>query len=284
MASTLPKWSGRKDAQAKLELTPFRAKDALSSHHLEEVHNIADQEYGGQPARTPKQWWEFLQHQGGWLLATAHIVTAIIGAGVLGLPYALSWLGWVGGMAMLVLFYAVSAWCSLLLVECHETDGVRHPTYRAAALQILGYKSAVAVSIFQALNLVLSSIGYTVAAGQSLRILVGAVCSRSRFEHCYDEVWHMSLGFGAVQLLLSQLPNLESAWWTSIIGALMSFMYSTCALGLGASQGRRRLAGCVLSSQQADCNGLTGTMLHFLAGVFILYKSNYVLSDSAMLY
>eukprot|EP00879_Flechtneria_rotunda_P028161 GHRR01030242.1.p1 GENE.GHRR01030242.1~~GHRR01030242.1.p1 ORF type:complete len:126 (+),score=30.27 GHRR01030242.1:338-715(+) len=93
MASTLPKWSGRKDAQAKLELTPFRAKDALSSHHLEEVHNIADQEYGGQPARTPKQWWEFLQHQGGWLLATAHIVTAIIGAGVLGLPYALSWLG-----------------------------------------------------------------------------------------------------------------------------------------------------------------------------------------------
>lgn len=30
---------------------------------------------------------------GGWLLATAHIITAIIGAGVLGLPYALSWLG-----------------------------------------------------------------------------------------------------------------------------------------------------------------------------------------------
>lgn len=34
-----------------------------------------------------------LSRAGGWLLATAHIVTAIIGAGVLGLPYALSWLG-----------------------------------------------------------------------------------------------------------------------------------------------------------------------------------------------
>lgn len=34
-----------------------------------------------------------LPRAGGWLLATAHIVTAIIGAGVLGLPYALSWLG-----------------------------------------------------------------------------------------------------------------------------------------------------------------------------------------------
>lgn len=38
---------------------------------------------------------------GGWLLATAHIVTAIIGAGVLGLPFALSWLGAWRGLRLL---------------------------------------------------------------------------------------------------------------------------------------------------------------------------------------
>lgn len=71
------------------------------------------------------------------------------------------------------------------------------------------------------------------------RIIVGEVCSRSRFGTCYNNVWQMSLAFGGCQLLLSQMPSLESAWWSSIIGAAMSFMYSSCALGLGASKGGR---------------------------------------------
>jgi hypothetical protein len=69
-------------------------------------------------------------------------------------------------------------------------------------------------------------------------IIVGEVCSRSRWDVCYNNVWQMALAFGGCQLLLSQMPNLESAWWSSIIGATMSFMYSTCALGLGASKGQ----------------------------------------------
>jgi hypothetical protein len=225
---------------------------------------------------------------GGWLLATSHIITAIIGAGVLGLPYALSWLGWAGGIACLLVFYAITLWSSLLLTECHETDGVKHETYRAAVRYILGEAhtgrgggvvlwgaapsqggpclklrlpppapappplrphthtgpgNAAILSLFQYLNLILSSIGYTVAAGQSLRIIVGGICSRSRFDACYNSVWQMALGFGACQLLLSQMPSLESAWWSSIIGATMSFMYSTCALALGASQGGQACVG-----------------------------------------
>jgi hypothetical protein len=52
-----------------------------------------------------------------------------------------------------------------------------------------------------------------------MALLIGNVCSRSRFDTCHNSTWEMSLGFGAAQLLLSQLPNLESAWWSSIIGA-----------------------------------------------------------------
>ncbi|KAF8062023.1 AAP2 [Scenedesmus sp. PABB004] len=274
---------GSHDAHGPIELTPFRHKDALAPHGQAEegLHGAAsldlrDYGLGGPPParRPPRSAWEFLQHQGGWLLATAHIVTAIIGAGVLGLPYALSWLGaraaappprparadvrgrgrgrpraprraaaragWAGGVVVLLLFYVITLVSSLLLTECHETGGVKHETYRAAVKHVLGPRHAAVLSLFQYLNLVLSSIGYTVAAGQSLRILVGEVCSRSRFEACYDQTWVMSLVFGACQLLLSQLPSLEAAWWSSIVGAVMSFAYSTCALGLGAAQAHRR--------------------------------------------
>lgn len=90
---------------------------------------------------------------------------------------------------------------------------------------------------------------------------MGEVCSRSRFETCYNSVWQMALVFGACQLLLSQMPNLESAWWSSIIGAAMSFMYSSCALGLGASKGATGWLAdgvcsgrALLCSQREHCN------------------------------
>lgn len=39
---------------------------------------------------------------GSWITASGHLITAVIGAGVLGLPYAVSWLGWAAGLAALV--------------------------------------------------------------------------------------------------------------------------------------------------------------------------------------
>jgi amino acid permease len=46
--------------------------------------------------------------------------------------------GWVGGIITLLLFFAITLWSSLLLTECHETGGMKHPTYRSAVLHILG--------------------------------------------------------------------------------------------------------------------------------------------------
>ena len=40
---------------------------------------------------------------------------------------------------------------------------------------------------------------------------------------------------------MSQLPNLESVWWVSAIGAAMSIGYSTLAVALGASQAGNKL-------------------------------------------
>lgn len=41
-------------------------------------------------------------------MATFHVITAIIGAGVLSLPRALAWLGWAIGIPAFVVFFAIT--------------------------------------------------------------------------------------------------------------------------------------------------------------------------------
>ena len=38
--------------------------------------------------------------------------------------------------------------------------------------------------------------------------------------------------FGCIQLLFTQIPNMEEIWWVSIVAAIMSFVYSIIGLGL----------------------------------------------------
>jgi hypothetical protein len=42
--------------------------------------------------------------------------------------------------------------------------------------------------------------------------------------------------FGAIQIVLSQIPDFNRLWWLSIVAAIMSFSYSS--IGLGLSIGR----------------------------------------------
>ena len=53
---------------------------------------------------------------------------------------------------------------------------------------------------------------------------------------CFNQHWVMALIFGGAQLLLSQVPNLEEAKWSSLIAAIASVGYSTIALGLSIWQ------------------------------------------------
>lgn len=74
---------------------------------------------------------------GSWLTAASHLITAIIGAGVLGLPNAVAWMGWVAGIACLVMFYAISLWTCTMLTDCYHVKGKRHTKYKWAVLHIM---------------------------------------------------------------------------------------------------------------------------------------------------
>lgn len=56
-----------------------------------------------------------------------HTVTAVVGVGILGLPYAFSCLGWIGGLLALSIATVASLYTSYLLASLHEDkDGHRH--------------------------------------------------------------------------------------------------------------------------------------------------------------
>jgi hypothetical protein len=68
--------------------------------------------------------------------ASAHIITAVIGSGVLSLGWAIAQLGWVAGPAVMLLFSFVTYYTSALLADCYrsgdESTGKRNYTYMDA--------------------------------------------------------------------------------------------------------------------------------------------------------
>ena len=66
-------------------------------------------------------------------------MTAVVGVGVLGLPYSFSYLGWAGGITALIVTLAASLYTAHLLAVLHEDpDGTRHDRYVDLGVAILG--------------------------------------------------------------------------------------------------------------------------------------------------
>jgi len=68
--------------------------------------------------------------------ASSHIITAVIGSGVLSLGWAIAQLGWVAGPAAMLLFSLVTYYTSSLLADCYRSGdpstGKRNYTYMDA--------------------------------------------------------------------------------------------------------------------------------------------------------
>lgn len=67
-------------------------------------------------------WHGFESFEGTLMTASAHIITAVIGSGVLSLSWALAQLGWIAGIITLLIFSLITMFTSVLL-----TDGYRSP-------------------------------------------------------------------------------------------------------------------------------------------------------------
>jgi hypothetical protein len=74
--------------------------------------------------------------------ASAHIITAVVGSGVLSLAWAIAQLGWIAGPAFMILFAIVTYNTSNLLSDCYRTGdavpGRRMHSYTDAVRSNLG--------------------------------------------------------------------------------------------------------------------------------------------------
>ncbi|KAL4422904.1 hypothetical protein ABPG75_009101 [Micractinium tetrahymenae] len=167
--------------------------------------------------------------------AVGHIFCAVVGAGVLGLPNSVAWLGWVAGPICLCAFFAIIMCASLMLTKMYQTDGIEFSRYHHLVAHLLGRRGSIALSIFQMLNLVLSDIAYTITGAIAMQTIAGYLGSQP------TKQWQFSLIIGAIELVFSQIPSLEEVWWVSALGTLSSLGYVLIALGLGLAYSGNRL-------------------------------------------
>ncbi|RCV15005.1 hypothetical protein SEVIR_3G025400v4 [Setaria viridis] len=173
----------------------------------------------------------------------AHIITAVIGCGVLALSWSVAQLGWVGGPVAMVCFAFVTYISAFLLSHCYRSPDLekrqRNYTYMDAVRTHLGEKRTWLCGLLQYLNLYGTAIAYTITTATCLRAIKRANCYHNEGHgapcDAHDEHFYMLL-FGAAQLVLSFIPNFHNMTWLSVVAAIMSFTYATIGLGLGLAK------------------------------------------------
>ncbi|XP_077249761.1 amino acid permease 3-like isoform X1 [Tasmannia lanceolata] len=183
-----------------------------------------------------------IKRRGTVWTASAHIITAVIGSGVLSLAWAIAQLGWVAGPVVMFLFSFVIYYTSSLLADCYRTgdsvSGKRNYTYMDAVRANLGGFKVKVCGFIQYLNLFGVAIGYTIAASISMMAVKRSNCFHSSGgkNSCRISSTPYMIMFGVAEILFSQIPDFDQIWWLSIVAAVMSFTYSSIGLALGITK------------------------------------------------
>ncbi|KAJ4725421.1 Amino acid permease [Melia azedarach] len=183
---------------------------------------------------------ETVERTGTVWTALAHIITGVIGAGVLSLAWSMAQLGWIAGPLCMIAFAFVTIVSSSLLCDCYrfpdpEVGPTRNRSYMGAVKLYLGEKSQTVCGIFAQESLYGCGIAYIITAAKSVRAIQTSNCYHKEGHDApcsYGTNLYMLL-FGAVQIFMSQIPDLHEMEWLSVIAAIMSFAYSSIGFGLG---------------------------------------------------
>lgn len=102
-------------------------------------------------------------------------------------------------------------------------------------------------------------------------------CSSDTSSTCWGNTWKFTLIFGAVEVILSQVRNLEEAWWVSAVGSVASIMYSTIALVISLAQSGNRLG--TVGGITASSAGKAFGVLDALGSIAFAYSFSLILLE-----
>lgn len=171
-----------------------------------------------------------------WWYSAFHNLTAMVGAGVLSLPYAMSNMGWGPGVTILILSWVITLYTLWQMVEMHEMiPGKRLDRYHELGQEAFGEKLGLWIVVPQQVVVEVGTcIVYMVTGGKSLKKVHDTLCP-----DCKDiKTSYWIIIFASVNFVLAQCPNFNSISGISLAAAVMSLTYSTIAWGASIHKGK----------------------------------------------
>ncbi|XP_024393185.1 lysine histidine transporter-like 2 [Physcomitrium patens] len=196
------------------------------------------QENGHKKVKTVDEWLPVTgDRKAKWWYSAFHNVTAMVGAGVLGLPNAMVYLTWGPGVVVLVVSWMITLYTLWQMVEMHEmVEGKRFDRYHELGQEAFGHDLGLWIVVPQQLIVEVGvDIVYMVTGGTSLQNFYKLVCSGNCPMAHHTSAWIAI--FSSVHFVLAQLPNFNSIAGVSLAAAIMSLSYSTIAWAIPASYG-----------------------------------------------
>ncbi|KAL2928161.1 Amino acid permease 2 [Bienertia sinuspersici] len=249
----------------------------ISNHH---VYDVSIDVLGQNPSKCFDDDGR-LKRTGNVWTASAHIITAVIGSGVLSLAWAIAQLGWIAGPSAMLLFSFVIYYTSTLLADCYRSgdpiSGKRNYTYMDAVRSNLGGSKVKFCGMIQYMNLFGVAIGYTIAASISMMAIKRSNCFHDSGgkNPCHMSSNPYMIAFGIAEIIFSQIPDFDQIWWLSIVAAVMSFTYSAIGLALGIVQ---------VAANKTFKGSLTGVTVGTVTETQKIWKSFQALGDIAFAY
>nr|XP_043617652.1 lysine histidine transporter 1-like [Erigeron canadensis] len=213
---------------------------------------------------------------GKWWYSAFHNVTAMVGAGILGLPFAMSELGWGVGVSLMVLSWVVTLYTLWQMVEMHEcVPGKRFDRYHELGQEAFGEKLGLWIVVPLQLTVEVGlCIIYMITGGKSIEKAV-AVLSDDGGPPI--KLTYYIMMFASIQFFLSHLPNFNSITGISLLAAIMSVCYSTIAWTASLKKGV--LPDVEYRSRESTTPGKTFAFLSALGDVAFAFAGHNVVLE-----